>query len=93
MTKVECEDLSHISIHVQVITAHNIICWDGSALNALRTLQIKVKPVIGDDITINYHSRWTIGTFANLKLSILACESSAMSFIARDVRQFWPEIK
>ena len=93
MAKVECEDLSHISMHVHVVPAHNIICWDGSALNALRTLQIKVESVVGDDITINYHSRWTIHTFSNLKLSILACESSAMSFIAGDVGQFWSEIK
>ena len=93
MAEVECEDLSHISMHVHVVPAHNIICRDGSALNALGTLQIKVEPVVGDDITINYHSRWTICTFADLKLSIFACESSTMSFIARDVGQFRPEIK
>ena len=93
MAEVESEDFSHISMHVHVVPAHNIICRDGSALNALGTLQIEVKPVVGDDITINNHSRWTIGTFTNLKLSILACESSAMSFVARDVRQFWPELK
>ena len=93
MAKVECEDLSHISMHVHVVPAHNIICRDGSALNALGTLQIKVEPVVGDDVPINNHSRWTILTFANLKLSILACESGTMSLIARDIGQFWPELK
>ena len=93
MAEVERENLGCISMHVEIIAANNIICWDGSALNSLGTLQIKVEPVVGDDVPINNHSRWTILTFANLKLSIPTCESSTMSLIARDIGQFRPEIK
>ena len=91
MAQVESQNLCRISMHVLIIAANNIICRDGSALNALGTLQIKIESMVGDNITVNNHSRWTVLTFTNLKLSISTCESSSMSFIASDISQFRPE--
>ena len=92
MAKVESETLGHISMHFRIIAANDIICRDRSALNTLRTLQIKVESVVGNNITINNHSRWTILTFSNLHISVSTCEAGTVGFITRDIGEFWPKI-